>query len=495
MISRLRTNFLAYITTIILNGVANFALVGILVRHFGQSDYGILALASAILSFSFLLDLGCGITVTRLVATSFSDGRAKCEEELGVAWLVLDLLGLISFMLLALIAIYAGPLFKVDSPHLESFQNVMLITALQSLICFHFSIWNGIAMGFQKHATIHTLNSLSAILRVSLACVVCIYYPSPELVAFTYALVSLFTGITIMAVIRKDIPTLKHPGVCVSRKAAARFLDLGYSSSVGMVAGKVLTEGDRFAVTIMASNVALAQFDVMLSLANFTRHIIYSGSQLISAFARLPAEPRIREELLVAATGICVGSYFCLFAFLLFWGQTIVFWWVGPYFLDSLPVLYLLLAATFVQSFSAPSHFFLVAISDLKAYKRLHYAQIVIKALALLIMFNLYGVVGIAASSALIYLVTESIVVRVAAVSLNNRFSALCWRICKHAAKIAMVPAATIGFCFLVIQEKTIGALFASGVAFAISLGYGISQFGFSKLLQTQLGEFKPLTS
>jgi O-antigen/teichoic acid export membrane protein len=487
MLSALRVNHLAYFFAVLVNGVANFALIAVLVRTFSANSYSLLVLAATALSFSMLLDMGIGLAVTRGVAESLADNDIlKSSHHVAVASLLFNVVGLTSAVVLLAFPYVFGPLFPVADMHRETFRQIMCITAIHSLIVFHYAIWSSVAMGFQRHAIVHFTGAFGNLVKLGAVVMVCTSFPIPELISACYAVVAMLSGLTVRHAVRLTCFSPPADSKRPSLHDLRHIANVSVSTSVGSIAGKVVTESDRFAIGSSNSPSLLAQYDVMLSLANFTRHILYSTAQLIAAFARLKNAAETQIALLTSASGICFASYTVLFAFILGWGEMIVELWVGRNFLPMLPALFCLLAGTLIQSVSAPSHFLLVAVSDLTFYRRIHLVQIGIKIVFAAALLFLYGAIGVALSTVGAYLVTEVAVLRMAARTTGMKSMRLVSNILLLGLKISALPLAVM-VALTLLMPHTVLSLCATAAATTILLAVCIYRVGLGGTLSQKL--------
>ena len=122
------------------------------IKHLGASAYGLWILTASITTYFSLLDMGYGVSLVKFAA----ECRAKRDSErlnqiVTTLFFLFACVGLAAFCLAALLAFNLGSLFKVTPEQATTGRNVLLIISIYVAVGFPFSVFGGIANGFQKN--------------------------------------------------------------------------------------------------------------------------------------------------------------------------------------------------------------------------------------------------------------------------------------------------------------------------------------------------------
>jgi O-antigen/teichoic acid export membrane protein len=120
-------------------------------RHLGASEYGLWMLAASIVAYFPVLDLGYGYAMERFVAHYRARQNATAINEIASTLVfVFAGLGLLAFMVAALIAWQLGPLFNLSAAQARTGGIVLLLVAGQLALGLPFAIFGAVVNGFQR---------------------------------------------------------------------------------------------------------------------------------------------------------------------------------------------------------------------------------------------------------------------------------------------------------------------------------------------------------
>ena len=168
---------LAYVQWIV-NAVVGIVYTPIMLRHLGQSEYGVYSVATSVISFLTMLDLGFGQTLVRFHVNYRATGRQEKADRCAGTFLELYLvLGALAFGLgMALTHRVLPALFsaKFTAEELAILRRVLSILVINLAVSFPLSVFSSLITAYErfvfaKVATIcNTLFTYGGILLVLL---------------------------------------------------------------------------------------------------------------------------------------------------------------------------------------------------------------------------------------------------------------------------------------------------------------------------------------
>ena len=137
---------------IFVDGVLGLVLLPFNVSHLGTSAYGLWALTASVTWFFGVLDLGYGSALVKFIAQyrAWRD-RSALNEILSTIGLVFTGLGVLCFLVTALIAWRIDSLFNIEPGQVQTAQSVLLIVGAYLSVRFALSIFGAVVYGFQRY--------------------------------------------------------------------------------------------------------------------------------------------------------------------------------------------------------------------------------------------------------------------------------------------------------------------------------------------------------
>jgi O-antigen/teichoic acid export membrane protein len=157
-LSRAARNVLSNWMTYLLGGAVSFFLSPFIVRHLGNSAYGVWALLVSLTGYLGFLDLGIRGAVTRYIAKFHSEGaheQSSCTVSSACA--VFILAGCVAFLASILFAIFALPHFKIPPSYSRAAQFVVVIAGASVAVSLISGIFGGILVGLQRFELLNSI--------------------------------------------------------------------------------------------------------------------------------------------------------------------------------------------------------------------------------------------------------------------------------------------------------------------------------------------------
>jgi O-antigen/teichoic acid export membrane protein len=137
---------------IFVDGAVGLVLLPFNVSHLGPSAYGLWALTTSVTWFFGALDLGYGSALVKFIAEyrAWRD-RSALNEIISTIGLVFAGLGVLCFLVTALLAWRFGSLFHLEPDQVRSGRYVLLIVGAYLSIRFPLSVFGAVVYGFQRY--------------------------------------------------------------------------------------------------------------------------------------------------------------------------------------------------------------------------------------------------------------------------------------------------------------------------------------------------------
>ena len=144
--------FLSYVS-IGLNMVVGLLYTPYMLRMLGQSEYGLYSLASSIIAYLTVLDLGFGNAIVRYTAKFRSEGKEREQQEMfGMFFLLYIGIGLVAVIAGSLQALNVERIFSVNMTASEVYRTRIMLWLMTFNLAFTFpmSIWGSIMTAYER---------------------------------------------------------------------------------------------------------------------------------------------------------------------------------------------------------------------------------------------------------------------------------------------------------------------------------------------------------
>lgn len=397
------------------NAIANVArgsagaLVSILIpallaRIITTELLGIWLLILQMSSYANYFDFGIQTTLGRLVAFYNEKGKFNYRNQIisTSAALLLGASGLAIITLIVLVLNLKGIFQEMPQGKLLEVQLALIITGVSTAIGLSASVFNGVAIGYQRYdipAIIVSGSKVFGGLLLSLAAIM-----THQLVpmAIAFSLTNIFSYIALSQIAKRNFSGIKLRIKLLSRKAAKEIITNSTSISIWWLSTILITGLDTFLVGVF-------DFQKVAHYAIATNLIIFiSGLQnalftsLIPAAAVLDAQGNRKElgQLLLKSTRY--GALVLLFTGLsiILNAETILNYWLGAeYAQKSTPILQILSIANIIRLTALPFVNLLLGIGLQKLVIITPIVEGLSNFLFSIILGSKYGYIGIAAGT------------------------------------------------------------------------------------------------
>ena len=157
---------LAYVQWMV-NVVVGIVYTPIMLRYLGNSEYGVYSVATAVISFLTMLDLGFGQTLVRFYVKYKAEGDGKKADRCAGAFLQMYLiLGALAFAIgLVLANSFLPALFgaKFTPAELETLRRVLTVLVVNLALSFPLSVFSSLITAHERFAFAKLANILNTV--------------------------------------------------------------------------------------------------------------------------------------------------------------------------------------------------------------------------------------------------------------------------------------------------------------------------------------------
>jgi O-antigen/teichoic acid export membrane protein len=447
----LARNALANVGGTLVGLVVGFVTMPLVVHHLGPAQFGLWVLASGVVGYVGVLDLGLAPTLVNeaaaLLAHDAPDARRRLGETASTIFALYAGLGALAGLGLVGVGAVAGALFQVPPDDLATFRTVLLVVGIQTALGLPMSVWNGLLSGLQAFHVVNAIGAVTTLARGTLTVVLVLAgYGLVALVTASFAITCVAWTVSWWCVHRRA-PGL---GVRIGAFRRTRLREIGRFSGAMVVwtlAGAALHQLDRVLIGIVLPVASLTTYEVGARLANYSRTVLHSWLSTVmpatSALVARGERSRLRT-LFLRSTRYLLVAYGGVALALVGLGGPLVRLWMGAGFAEGYAVMALLVAGSLVQSQTVVAHVMLPAMGEIRVFTRFMAVYPVVTATCAISGILAGGLVGLAAGTTLSIAVMESAFL---VLIVRTRFDVPIARVlrrCHAPAAKALLPAAVV---------------------------------------------------
>jgi O-antigen/teichoic acid export membrane protein len=321
-------------TTYFISGAVSFFLSPFIVRHLGNSAYGVWVLLVSMTGYLGFLDLGIRGAVTRYVAKFHSEkDHEKSSRTVSSASGLFLGAGAVAVVASAVFAAFAVPHFKIPPPYIKASQVVVLLAGLNIAASLISGVFGGVIVGLQRF----DLLSAIAIGGVGLRAIAIFFSLRNGKGLVTLALIQL--GGTLcelllgFALARKLYPELRIGIANVRRDHVALIFSFGFYAFLLHLSNYFIFFTDALVIGAFLPVSMVTFFAIGGNLANYGRDLVGGFSRTMTPLASKLEVEAGREGL---QRGISKQARFCalamwpIFLTLIIRGSSFIGLWMGP---------------------------------------------------------------------------------------------------------------------------------------------------------------------
>lgn len=269
----------------LVNAVYGFIAAPMLIRYFGRSEYGIIALAQSANAYMFLFDMGLSSTNVRFFAKWISeDNKTKINKLMQTCTSFYGCVGLINVAVLMVFYILSDRIFNVTPQQNDILKPMILVLMATALINWYTSCWGQIISATENVAWMQKRTLLSKAFMI----VVLILTLVLKLSILEYFVATIIAGLTLIPLTYSKLKKLT-PYVSVLPKFDKEIFKeiLPYSLNIfsfGLFQA-AFYNSRTFFLGIQGNVESVTDFNVMNSIANMVCMVsgVFIGALLPSA--------------------------------------------------------------------------------------------------------------------------------------------------------------------------------------------------------------------
>ncbi len=316
------------------------------IRHLGASAYGLWMLAASVTAYFSVLDLGYAGALVRFVAKYRARrDAAAINEILSTLFFVFTLIGVVTYLVAALVAFHLQSLFHLSADQAVLGRHILLIVTSYVSLGFAFSVFGGIINGFQRYHLNNVVGALASALAALVNVVVLAAgYDLVAVVAAT-AVVRLLALFAYRANAYRVFPVLR---IRLSLFRLARLREVtGFSVFMLVLdwANKINYSVDAIVIGVFLNTAAVAVWTVAQRLAEVTQQLTNQLNDLLFPAIVDSDESRQQERLrriFLSATRLSLATVLPVAGSLFLLAPRLIFAWVGKDFAASVRITQLL---------------------------------------------------------------------------------------------------------------------------------------------------------
>jgi O-antigen/teichoic acid export membrane protein len=461
--------------TIVVELVLGFVMLPFNTRHLGANDYGLWMLATSVVAYFPVLNLGYGAAEDRFVAHYRARQDPQAINEIAsTLFVVFAAIGLVGLAIVALVAWNAGNLFNLAPDQRQTAQLLILMVGLHFTVGLPFAAFGGVVNGFQR-------TYLNGIVGIAVALAVAVVNITVLLVGGSLVtLVAAMTATRLLGFVwyrlnaYRVFPLLRVRPSLFRRERLREVTGFSVYMLVQNVSNRLNYTTDPMVIAAFLATGAVAVWTVAQRLADMTLRLT---SQLNEVLFPVVVEcdsaqrhDRLRALLLHGtrlslAVALPVGGALAILA------EPLVLGWTGPEFRASAVVLQLLVIIVLVRVSTATAgtvlrgagHHRLLALSNLTAAA--------INIALSIVLIRTHGLPGVAIAT-LIPVAARGLLILVPVACTRARVSLA--RFVARAVWPALWPAGFALGALVLVRDRVEPSLVA---CFACGLGVGVIYF------------------
>lgn len=188
----------------VVDAIAKFTTLPMLIMHFGKSDYGLLTLALSANAYLLILDLGVNTGGIKYFSQWIGSGDRERVSQVAKASLAFyGWIGLANAIVLAILAGLADFIFKIDHDQVDSLRAMLLMLSGFSIFNWFSSVSNQLLTANHEISIIHQATLVKSVLILFLAVAALYYHFSLEIYFAFFCLLNTGIALPLLVICKK----------------------------------------------------------------------------------------------------------------------------------------------------------------------------------------------------------------------------------------------------------------------------------------------------
>jgi O-antigen/teichoic acid export membrane protein len=394
-------NIVSNWATYLISGAISFFLSPFIVRHLGNSAYGVWVLLVSLTGYLGFLDLGIRGAVTRYIAKFHSQGEhEESSRTISSACGLFSSAGLLSLVAAFLFAVIVVPHFKLPPGYYRTAQFVVLIAGANVALSLISGVFGGLLVGLQRFE-LHNSIALSVMCLRAVATVLALLHGyglvSLALIQLGSTVVELILGIFLS---RRLYPEVQIAFDKFDRAHVALIFSFGVFAFLLQISNYLIYYTDALVIGTFLPVGMITFFAIAGNLTIYARELVGGFSRTMTPLAsKLEAETghNSLQETTLRSARYCTLLMLPIFVTFMLRGHLFIALWMGPSYADlSGRVLWILSLPWFVGASASVSASVILGIGRHKKVVPVALAEGFGNLILSIILAKPLGVIGVA---------------------------------------------------------------------------------------------------
>jgi len=410
---KLASGFFFRFANTIATAVVSVAIMPFVVHSLGDRNYGIWTLVATFVGYYGVLELGLAAAVSRYLARSLgAKDEEDCNRVFNTSLRLYLGIGLAALLLSGLIAA-AAPLVCRTPADAALFWKLILILGTSIALMFPTRVFKGLLEAHLRFDIAASLELLSLALRTGLIFPVIFMGYGVVGLAWVTVVASLPAMLLQVYFAHRELPFLRLDRKYWQRDTARSLFSYSAYSLIANLANILRFKVDALVVAGYVGLAAVTHYRVGGVLTQYFFDLMSSMFGVFpSVFSRQEGAKDFdalkRTFFFASKCAICVSSFIGFG--MLAWGKPFIVRWMGPQYVDSYPVLVLLVTGVTVSLWQGPSVSLLYGISKHKFYAIFNSLEGVANLVLSLVFVHWYGMYGVALGTLIPIVITRIVI-------------------------------------------------------------------------------------
>ncbi|HWH14650.1 MAG TPA: oligosaccharide flippase family protein [Miltoncostaeaceae bacterium] len=451
-----------------------FFLTPFLLDQLGSDVYALFVLATALMGYGSLLDLGLTSSVVRFVAELHARGEtAALRDTVATGFVLSTLLGVATFAAGAVVAPLAPVLFAVPDDQRAVTTQLVLLTAVSAGLVFPTGTLFAVLRGLQRFDLVNAVSIVATLLTAAATVVALLLGGGVLWVVGVGIPISIAMQVPAYLAVRRAAPGLRLGQGRPRRHLVGRLVSFGWAVLVVQGASQIKTRTDEIVIAVFLPVARVTPYALARRVAEAPQILTY---QFVRVLMPLSAELGARDErdrlrrVLLTGTRLTLVAYLLLGTGVMALAGPFLAAWVGEEFRSAGVIMVLLVLAGVVDTAVWPAASVLQGISRHRPLALFAVVGALLNLGVSVVLIHPYGPTGVALGT-LVAATVETLVLvvpyalRVAEVSVTALLREAVWP-----ALLPAVPAAAaaLGLRAALAPESLLAVLAVGAAAGAV---------------------------
>ena len=407
-------NILSNWTTVVITAAISIGMTPIMIAGLGHFYYGLWVLVASLVDYYGLLDAGIRITLQRFVARHNATGaRTLLNETFMTALALTGGVGLIIIALSALVACSPwtfGLTFDADAH--ARFRALMLCLGASVGLSLPASLLGAYLCGLQRF----DLYNLGALLCTAVRAGLIIFGLQAGMGVVVVGVATLAGTLALLGVnallVRSVSPDVRFDVRLVRRARARELLSFSVYMFIYTIGDYTKASAGPMVIAHMLGVAMITPYSVATRILDYLKFPVHGVlGPFMPRMSELDAQQR-RVELqttFVQATRMTALLASLIGWFLVLSGEELIRLWLGEGFDRTVPILLVLLSASWIALAQAPSSILLVACGKHRPFALWTISEAVVNVGLSFLLVRWFGLLGVAVGAAVPWLLTRGV--------------------------------------------------------------------------------------